>query len=57
MEILTGFLSVRNESFSIEDLLGLNKFMSWVENILASCDGADLNELNTESVSHLSENI
>jgi len=30
-------------------------FMSWVENVLASCDGADLNELNTESVSHLSE--
>ena len=29
--------------------------MSWVENILASCDGADLNELNTDSVSHLSE--
>jgi hypothetical protein len=55
MEVLTGFMSVRNESMSIEDLLGLNKFLSWVENVLASCDGADLNELNTETASHLSE--
>ena len=55
MEILTGFMSVRWESRSIEDALHLEKFMSWVENILASCDGADLNELNTDSVSHLSE--
>ena len=28
MEILSGFMSVRNQSFSIEDLLGLQKFMS-----------------------------
>jgi hypothetical protein len=55
MEILTGFLSVRWEARSIEDIFHLEKFMSWVENILASCDGADLNELNTDSVSHLSE--
>ena len=31
MEILSGFMSVRNQSFSIEDLLGLQKFMSAVE--------------------------
>tara|TARA_R100001509_G_scaffold118449_1_gene72886 strand:+ start:328 stop:2472 length:2145 start_codon:yes stop_codon:yes gene_type:complete len=55
MEILTGFMSVRNKNFNIEDLLGLEKFLKAIENILESCDGADLNEINTESVSHLSE--
>lgn len=55
MEILTGFMSVRNQNFSIEDLLGLQKLMSYIENILESCDGADLDGPDTESVSHLSE--
>ena len=55
MEILSGFMSVRNKHFNIEDLLGLEKFLNAIENILESCDGADLNEINTESVSHLSE--
>tara|TARA_B100001094_G_scaffold58842_1_gene54304 strand:- start:1877 stop:3952 length:2076 start_codon:yes stop_codon:yes gene_type:complete len=55
MEILSGFMSVRNESFSIEDSLGLQKFMSAVENMLESCDGADLVGPNTESVNYLSE--
>ncbi len=55
MEILSGFMSVRNKAFNIEDLLGLEKFLNSIEKILESCDGADLNEINTESVSHLSE--
>jgi hypothetical protein len=55
MEILSGFMSVRNKNFNIEDLLGLEKFLNAIENILESCDGADLNEINTESLSHLSE--
>ena len=55
MEILSGFMSVRNQSFSIEDLLGLQKFMSAVEKMLESCDGADLVGPNTESVNYLSE--
>ena len=55
MEILSGFMSVRNQAFNIEDLLGLEKFLNTIEKILESCDGADLNEINTESVSHLSE--
>ena len=55
MEILTGFMSVRMEQRSWEDILGLEKFLNAIENILESCDGADLNEINTESVSHLSE--
>ncbi len=55
MEILSGFMSVRNQYFSIEDLLGLQKFMSAVEKMLESCDGADLVGPNTESVNYLSE--
>lgn len=55
MEILSGFMSVRNKHFNIEDLLGLEKFLNAIENILESCDGADLNEINTDSLSHLSE--
>jgi len=55
MEILTGFMSVRNESFSIEDALGLEKFMASVNNMLESCDGGDLSGPNTESVNYLSE--
>ena len=32
MEILTGFMSVRNKNFSIEDmLLGLQKFMASIK--------------------------
>ena len=55
MEILSGFMSVRNQSFTWEDLLGLENFLNSIENILESCDGADLNEVNTDSLSHLSE--
>ena len=55
MEVLTGFMSVRNESFSIQDSLGLNKFMASVNKMLESCDGADMVGPNTESVNYLSE--
>tara|TARA_R110000823_G_scaffold315384_3_gene447310 strand:+ start:52 stop:1482 length:1431 start_codon:yes stop_codon:yes gene_type:complete len=55
MEVLTGFMSVRNESFSIQDSLGLNKFMAAVNKMLDSCDGAEMVGPNTESVSYMSE--
>ena len=55
MEVLTGFMSVRNESFSIQDSLGLNEFMASVNKMLESCDGADMVGPNTESVNYLSE--
>ena len=55
MEVLTGFLSTRNKSFSIQDALGLEKFMAAVNKILESCDGADLSGPNTDSISNLSE--
>jgi len=55
MEVLTGFMSVRNESFSIQDSLGLNEFMASVNKMLESCDGADMVGPNTESVNYMSE--
>jgi len=54
LEILTGFMSVRNKNFSVEDLLGLNKFMASINNILESCDGMDM-ETSTDSVAFQSE--
>jgi len=55
MEILTGFMSVRNKNINLDDIKAVQKFLNMVENILASCDGADLGEISTDSVSHLSE--
>ena len=47
-------MSVRNKNFSVEDLLGLNKFMASINNILESCDGMDM-ETSTDSVAFQSE--
>ena len=55
LEILTGFMSVRNKSFSIVDLLGLQKFFASINKMLEECEGGDLPGPNTDSVSHLSE--
>ena len=54
MEILTGFMSVRNKNFSIENLLGLNKVMSSINKMLESCDGMDMHT-STDSLNALSE--
>tara|TARA_R110001606_G_scaffold27010_3_gene86992 strand:+ start:857 stop:2968 length:2112 start_codon:yes stop_codon:yes gene_type:complete len=54
MEILTGFMSVRNKNFSIENLLGLNKLMASVNKMLESCDGMDMHT-STDSLNALSE--
>ena len=55
LEILTGFMSVRNKSFSIVDLLGLQKFFASINKMLEECEGGDLPGPNTDSVSHLAE--
>ena len=47
-------MSVRNKNFSVEDLLGLNKFMAGINNILESCDGMDM-ETSTDSLAFQSE--
>jgi len=54
LEILSGFMSVRNKNFSVEDLLGLEEFMAGINNILESCDGMDM-ETSTDSMKHQSE--
>ena len=54
MEILTGFMSVRNKNFSIENLLGLQKFMASINKMLESCDGMDMHT-STDAVNKLSE--
>jgi len=54
MEIISGFMSVRNKNFSVEDLLGLQEFMAGINNILESCDGMDM-ETSTDSMKFQSE--
>lgn len=54
MEILTGFMSVRNKNFSIENLLGLQKLMASINKMLESCDGMDMHT-STDAVDKLSE--
>jgi len=55
LEVLTGFMSVRNKSFSVVDLLGLQKFFASVNKMLEECEGGDMDGPNTDTVSHLSE--
>jgi len=55
MEILTGFMSVRNQAFSVQDLKALQFFVNFMENVLAACDGDDLMGPNSESISHQEE--
>ena len=55
LEILTGFMSVRNQSFSVQDLKALQFFVNFMENVLAACDGDDLIGPDSESVAHHAE--
>ena len=55
LEILSGFMSVRNKSFSVVDLLGLQKFFASINKMLEECEGGDMDGPNTDTVSHLSE--
>ena len=48
-------MSVRNESFSVQDLKALQFFVNFMENVLKACDGDDLIGPNSESVSHHAE--
>ena len=55
LEILTGFMSVRNKSFSIQDMKAMEWFTNFMTNILEACDGDELIGPDTESVSHQEE--
>ena len=55
LEILTGFISVRNQNYSVQDLKQLQWFVGFMENVLKACDGDDLIGPNSESISHHAE--
>lgn len=55
LEVLTGFMSVRNKSFSIQDMKAMEWFTSFMTNVLEACDGDELVGPDTESISHQEE--
>ena len=55
LEILTGFMSVRNKSFSLQDAKALQWFVEFVVGVLEACDGDALIGPNTEAMSHHAE--
>jgi|21_taG_2_1085346.scaffolds.fasta_scaffold00062_35 hypothetical protein len=55
LEILTGFISVRNQTFSVQDLKQLQWFVNFMENVLKACDGDDLIGPDSESIAHHAE--
>ena len=55
LEILTGFMSVTNKTFSIQDSKHLQWFVGFMENVLKACDGDDLIGPNSESIGHHAE--
>ncbi len=55
LEILTGFMSVRNQTFSVQDLKALQFFVNFMENVLKACDGDDLIGPDSESIAHHAE--
>ena len=59
LEINAGLgLSVKNDGkTNIADVLGINKFIGVLNKIMVACDGLDLGEVSTETISHLSELI
>ena len=55
LEVTTGFMSVRNKSFSVRDMWGLELFFNWIENVLKACDGDEIVGPSTGASDHQSE--
>jgi hypothetical protein len=55
LEVTTGFMSVRNKSFSVRDMWGLELFFNMIENVLKSCDGDEIVGPSTGASDHQSE--
>tara|TARA_R110000737_G_scaffold231527_1_gene245022 strand:+ start:4452 stop:6575 length:2124 start_codon:yes stop_codon:yes gene_type:complete len=57
LEITAGIgLSFTNDGpTNIADILGINKFIGILNRVMVACDGIDLGEVSTETISHLSE--
>lgn len=59
LEINAGIgFSFRNDGpINFADILGINKFIGILNRIMVACDGLDLGEVSTETISHLAELI
>ena len=50
-----GFSFTNDGPRNFADILGINKFIGILNRIMVACDGIDLGEISTETISHLSE--
>lgn len=57
LEINAGLgLSIRNDGpINFADILQINNFIGIINKIMVACDGIDLGEISTETISHLAE--
>jgi len=55
LEVMTGFMSVRNKAFSVRDMWGLELFFNMIENVLKACDGDEIVGPSTGASDHQSE--
>lgn len=55
LEVMTGFMSVRNKAFSVRDMWGLEQFFNMIENVLKACDGDEIVGPSTGASDHQSE--
>ena len=55
LEVMTGFMSVRNKAFSIRDMWGLELFFNMIENVLKACDGEEVDGPSTGASDHQTE--
>jgi len=50
-----GFSFTNDGPRNFADILGINKFIGILNRIMTACDGIDLDEISTETISHLAE--
>lgn len=56
LEILSGLsISSRGDGINLADVLGINKLIKTMNKIVESCNGIDLGEISTDTISHLTE--
>ncbi len=55
LEILAGGVTFGGGKHNFADILGINKLIGFLNNLMAQCDGGTLDEISTDSISHLSE--
>ena len=53
--IFIGLSFTNDGPTNIADILGINKFIGILNRVMVACDGIDLGEVSTETISHLSE--